>query len=94
VPVMAVDNSDDRSRSILSLVQRWRKRYQMAMAIQARRDADFVREMLHFRDVLSRQVVELYRRSPAAEEELRDLAGQLLQDKQAVEELLAQVRRK
>jgi len=94
VPVMAVDNSDDRSGDILSLVQRWRKRYQMAMAIQARRDADFIREMLHFREVLSRQVVELYRRSPAADEELRDLAGQVLQDKQAVEVLIARVRQK
>jgi RNA polymerase sigma factor (sigma-70 family) len=62
--------------------------------VKARREAEFTREMVSRRDILVRQVVELYRRAPADHEGLRQLATSILSDQAAVDDLLARVRQK
>jgi RNA polymerase sigma factor (sigma-70 family) len=78
------DPTSDAGRLII-------KRHEEQMI--ARRLAEFQRTMVQHRDVLTGQLVALYGRGPAADNELRDLAAELLRDQQAVERLLAAVQK-
>jgi hypothetical protein len=59
--------------------------------MKARREAEFIRDMVGHRDVFVRQLAELYGRPPAAAEELRRLATRILGERKAVEGLLVRV---
>jgi hypothetical protein len=65
-------------------VNRMRHEAQM----NARKAAEFLRAMVHNRDILRRQVLELYRREPAADEELSEVAEQVLGNRKDAEKLL------
>jgi hypothetical protein len=56
--------------------------------MNARKAAEFLRAMVHNRDILRRQVLELYRREPAADKELSEIAEQVLGNRKEVEKLL------
>jgi RNA polymerase sigma factor (sigma-70 family) len=58
----------------------------------ARRLATFQGEMIKHRDVLTRQIVAMYGRGPSAEAELGELAGRVLQERRAVDRLMAAVK--
>jgi hypothetical protein len=56
--------------------------------MNARKAAEFLRAMVHNRDILRRQVLELYRREPAADKELSEIAEQVLGNRKDAEKLL------
>ncbi len=58
--------------------------------LEARRQAEFVRQMVEHRRQLARMCVENYQRDPADEPELRKLATEALIDKSLVDALLAE----
>jgi RNA polymerase sigma factor (sigma-70 family) len=58
---------------------------------KARKEAEFLREMVHRRDILIGQCAQMYRRSPAANEELQQLAENALKDRQVAREFLTTV---
>jgi len=91
VPQSAVGNTEEDTPRFW---ESWLKRYRTAMWLKARQEAHFVRDMHFFRDILIRQIVELYRREPADDEELRRLASEVLDNRKAVEDLVARVRQK
>ena len=59
--------------------------------IEAREKADFERQMIDYRDVLTSQISLLYSRRPLAGDELQRLATEVLADKAAVERLMSYV---
>lgn len=59
--------------------------------IEAQRIARFQQDMIQFRDVLTGQVAFLYSRMPFAEDEIRKLATDTLQDEKAVKRLMSAV---
>ena len=71
-----------------------RRAVQRDAQMKARREAEVTRELVHQRDILVRQISELYRRFPAPGEELRRLAEQTLPNREAVDDLLTRVSRK
>ncbi len=80
VEKIAVEASDPETAK----VNRARHEAQM----NARKAAEFLRAMVQNRDILRRQVLELYRREPAADNELRDIAEQVLGNRKSVEDFL------
>jgi RNA polymerase sigma-70 factor (ECF subfamily) len=91
LPQRAVDNAEEPSPRFW---ETWLRRYRTAMWLKAREEAEYVRSMHFYRDILIRQIVELYQREPKDDEELRRLACEALDDPRAVEDLLARVRQK
>lgn len=67
-------------------LEKLREEHQQAMA--ARREAEFQRDMIQHRNVLTQQLVGLYSHKPYATEELEQLARQTLGDPAAVERLM------
>ena len=63
-----------------------------AKQVAARKKAEFQRDMIMHRDVLTSQISFLYSRKPLATDELERLATKHLQDDAAVERLMAQVK--
>jgi len=61
--------------------------------MKARKEAEYLREMVHHRDVLFGQCAQLYRREPSANDELRQLAEIILKDRQLAEDFLTNVKR-
>jgi hypothetical protein len=55
----------------------------------ARRFAELKGRMIKHRDVLMGQIVAMYARGPSAEAELAELAGRVLQERRAVDHLMA-----
>jgi hypothetical protein len=70
------------------------RRRQNEGQMQAWRQAKYLRELIDQRDILVRQIVELYRRPPAAEPDLQELAEHVLGDGKVVADLVARVRKK
>ena len=62
----------------------------LAEQMEARRQAEFVRTMVAHRQIFARQIVEVYRREPFADDELRQLATETLKDKELVDALLSE----
>jgi RNA polymerase sigma factor (sigma-70 family) len=62
--------------------------------MQAWRQARSTQDLVAQRDILVRQIVELYRRPPAADAELRELAEHVLGDAKVADALAARVRSK
>jgi RNA polymerase sigma factor (sigma-70 family) len=67
------------------------EREKHAAQIAARLHAEFLRDLVQNRDILIRQIVELYRRQPAADAELRQQATRILANPKAVDDLMARV---
>jgi RNA polymerase sigma factor (sigma-70 family) len=81
-----VENTDPREQEAA------RRKNEAEM--QAWRQAKYLGELVAQRDILVRQVVELYRRPPAADAELRELAEHVLGDAKAADALVARLRPK
>ncbi len=69
-----------------AVVEKARQEHKREM--DARKEAEFQREMIQHRKVLTQQLVDLYSRKPYATEELEQLARQILGDPAAVERLM------
>ncbi|MBC7821447.1 MAG: M56 family metallopeptidase, partial [Planctomycetaceae bacterium] len=61
-----------------------------AEQMEARRQSEFVRTMVAHRQVFARQIVEVYRREPVADDELRQLATETLKNQRLVDALLSE----
>ena len=59
--------------------------------VEAREKAEFQREMIEYRDVLTSQISSMYSRFPWASDEMRELATKILGDKTAVDRLMSAV---
>jgi hypothetical protein len=81
-----VDNTDSREGET--------NRRQNEADMQAWHQAKYLRELIDQRDILVRQIVELYRRPPAADADLQELAEHVLGDAKVVAGLVARVHQK
>jgi RNA polymerase sigma factor (sigma-70 family) len=84
--VRGVENSDPREQELA------RRKNEAAM--RAWHQARYLQDLIAQRDILVRQIVELYRRPPAADAELEELAEHALGDGEVVAGLIARVRQK
>ncbi len=64
-----------------------------AARMQARREAERIGQLVHHRDDVVRQLAEVYRRPPRADDELKPLVARVLGDSMSADALLARVLR-
>jgi hypothetical protein len=75
----------------LDQIELAKQRERHAAQVRARREAEFVREMVHRRDTYAAQLAYLYGREPKAGDELKELITEGLRDPNAAADLLDRV---